>query len=113
MVLDDSDEEGEEEDMDRPGIYVLTGGNTWIQTGGRLGCTASREDQYDLFPEDVEVAAPPAWLQNMPVRLTRPWYSTWSTAKWSMLSSIRCGVPMTSSWRSKAPPCSAASGVGM
>ena len=79
VVLDDSDEEGEEEDMDRPGIYVLTGGNTWIQTGGRLGCSASREDQYDLFPEDVEVAAPPAWLQNMPVRLTRPWYSTWST----------------------------------
>ena len=75
----DADEGAEEEDMDRPGIYVLTSGNTWIQTGGRLGCSASREDQYDLFPEDVEVAAPPAWLQNMPVRLTRPWYSTWST----------------------------------
>ena len=64
--------------MDTPAIYVLTGENTWIPTGGRLGCTASREDQYDLFPEDVEVAAPPAWLQNMPVRLTRPWYSKWT-----------------------------------
>ena len=69
------------EDMDTPAIYVLTGGNTWIPTGGRLGCTASRElykSRGELFPDVYHVAAPPAWLQEMPVCLTQPWYSTWT-----------------------------------
>ena len=67
--------------MDTPAIYVLTGENTWIPTGGRLGCTASRElykSRGELFPDVYHVAAPPAWLQEMPVCLTQPWYSTWT-----------------------------------
>ena len=70
------------EDMDTPAIYVLTGGNTWIPTGGRLGCTASRElykSRGELFPDVYDAAAPPAWLQEMPVCLTQPWYSTWTS----------------------------------
>ena len=32
----------------------------------------------ELFPDVYHVAAPPAWLQEMPVCLTQPWYSTWT-----------------------------------
>ena len=46
-----------------------------------VGCTASRElykSRGELFPDVYDAAAPPAWLQEMPVCLTQPWYSTWT-----------------------------------
>jgi len=70
------------DDLDRPGIYVLSG-DTWIPTGGRMGVTSSRDTVERAFSssretaerarnEKVEVVAPPSWLEAMPDFLAKP-----------------------------------------
>ena len=72
-VFDDGSDD--EEDLDQPGIHVLTG-DTWLPTGGRLGFTTSRDlpdwakSKYEV--DEVTVAAPPSWLAAMPDCLSMP-----------------------------------------
>lgn len=65
----------DDEDMDRPGVHVLSE-DTWLPTGGRLGFTTSRDlpewakSKYEV--DEVTVAAPPSWLAAMPDCLSMP-----------------------------------------
>ena len=72
-VFDDGSDD--EEDLDQPGIHVLTG-DTWLPTGGRLGFTTSRDlpewAKKDYAVDEVTVAAPPSWLAAMPDCLSMP-----------------------------------------
>ena len=65
----------DDEDMDRPGVHVLSE-DTWLPTGGRMGFTTSRDlpewakSKYEV--DEVTVAAPPSWLAAMPDCLSMP-----------------------------------------